>query len=201
MYKENRTRRRWRSPQWKGEKHNKRTLLLLSSLVTLIAYSYFFQVSIKLISLCSLLYTSKHLIYSLLFPVLNIILDPLFILVWHWVRRVLPPELHWRNTPPWYHCYMHCIVGMYHSIACFTVKQLKQSLKQYIAAGGLVLLRTVAKVLAYSITARQDTLLGSVAAASYSYTLSSPRRKFVKLLPWWLYPISITKWASWNLNM
>jgi len=50
------------------------------------------------------------------------------------------------------------------------VQQLKQSLKQYVSAGGLVLLRTVAKVLAYSITARQAALLGSVAAAAYNLT-------------------------------
>jgi len=50
------------------------------------------------------------------------------------------------------------------------VQQLKQSLKQYVLAGGLVLLRTVAKVLAYSITARQAALLGSVAAAAYNLT-------------------------------
>jgi len=50
------------------------------------------------------------------------------------------------------------------------VLHLKQSLKQYILAGGLVLLRTVAKVLAYSITARQAALLGSVAAATYNLT-------------------------------
>jgi Na+-driven multidrug efflux pump len=50
------------------------------------------------------------------------------------------------------------------------IKELKQALKQYLSAGGFVLIRTVGKVLAYSVCARQAALLGSVAAAAYNLT-------------------------------
>ena len=50
------------------------------------------------------------------------------------------------------------------------LSQLGDTLKEYLTAGGLVLLRTVAKVLAYSVCARQAALLGSVSAAAYNLT-------------------------------
>jgi Na+-driven multidrug efflux pump len=50
------------------------------------------------------------------------------------------------------------------------LSELKSSLKAYLKAGGLVLFRTLAKVLAYSICARKAAGLGSVAAAAYNLT-------------------------------
>ena len=50
------------------------------------------------------------------------------------------------------------------------LSQLGDTLKEYLTAGSLVLLRTVAKVLAYSVCARQAALLGSVSAAAYNLT-------------------------------
>ena len=50
------------------------------------------------------------------------------------------------------------------------LSKLKSSLKAYLKAGSLVLFRTMGKVLAYSVCARQAASLGSVAAAAYNLT-------------------------------
>lgn len=50
------------------------------------------------------------------------------------------------------------------------LRELGDTLKDYLRAESLVLLRTVGKVLAYSVCARQAALLGSVAAAAYNLT-------------------------------
>jgi Na+-driven multidrug efflux pump len=50
------------------------------------------------------------------------------------------------------------------------LSELGDTLKEYLRAGSLVLIRTVAKVLAYSVCARQAALLGSIAAAAYNLT-------------------------------
>lgn len=50
------------------------------------------------------------------------------------------------------------------------LKALGSSLKAYIKAGSLILFRTLGKVLAYSVCARQAALLGPVAAAAYNLT-------------------------------
>ena len=49
-------------------------------------------------------------------------------------------------------------------------KELGGALKEYVRAGSYVFLRTVGKVLAYSVCARQAALLGSVSAAAYNLT-------------------------------
>ena len=48
--------------------------------------------------------------------------------------------------------------------------ELAASLAIYVKAGGLILFRTMGKVLAYSVCARQAALLGPVAAAAYNLT-------------------------------
>jgi hypothetical protein len=50
------------------------------------------------------------------------------------------------------------------------LKELGTSLKAYAKAGGYILFRTMGKVLAYSVCARQAALLGPVAAAAYNLT-------------------------------
>jgi Na+-driven multidrug efflux pump len=50
------------------------------------------------------------------------------------------------------------------------ISELNQTLKEYVKAGSLVFLRTVGKVLAYSVCARQAALLGAIAAATYNIT-------------------------------
>jgi len=49
-------------------------------------------------------------------------------------------------------------------------EQLKGALVEYLRAGGYVLFRTLGKVLAYSVCAREAALLGSVSAAAYNLT-------------------------------
>ena len=48
--------------------------------------------------------------------------------------------------------------------------ELAASLAIYVKAGGLILFRTMGKVLAYSVCASQAALLGPVAAAAYNLT-------------------------------
>ena len=50
------------------------------------------------------------------------------------------------------------------------ISELKTTLKEYVEAGSFILIRTVGKVLAYSVCAREAALLGSVAAAAYNLT-------------------------------
>lgn len=49
-------------------------------------------------------------------------------------------------------------------------QDLSESLKQYVSAGSLVMIQTVARVAAFSYCSRQSALLGSVAASAYSVT-------------------------------
>lgn len=50
------------------------------------------------------------------------------------------------------------------------LNELGSALKAYIKAGGYILFRTLGKVLAYAVCARQAALLGPVAAAAYNLT-------------------------------
>jgi putative MATE family efflux protein len=116
--------------------------------------------------------TRTPLIYSLVFTVLNIILDPLFIFTFQWGASgaaagtaiaqfvALVPllvALHRDNVP-----FLDSIWGQW--------KELKTAIAKYLEAGSLVLIRTFGKVFAYAVCARQAALLGSVGAAAYNLT-------------------------------
>ena len=113
--------------------------------------------------------TKTPLVYSLVFTTLNIILDPLFIFVFNWGASgaaagtalaqyiALVPLLQALNRRVPVN-----ILGQ--------LKELKSSLQQYLRAGSLVLFRTLGKVVAYSVCARQAAILGAVSAAAYQLT-------------------------------
>jgi len=113
--------------------------------------------------------TKTPLAYSLLFTGLNAILDPIFIfslkfgasgaaagtaLAQYIALIPLLYSLHKRTKID--------IVGQ--------LPLLRKTLKEYVEAGSFVLIRTVGKVLAYSVCAREAALLGAVAAATYNLT-------------------------------
>lgn len=113
--------------------------------------------------------TKTPLIWSLVFTGLNAILDPLFIFTLKFGASgaaagtalaqyiALIPLLYALNRK----CRID-IVGR--------ISELNQTLKEYVKAGSLVFLRTVGKVLAYSVCAREAALLGAIAAATYNIT-------------------------------
>ena len=113
--------------------------------------------------------TKTPLRYSLLFTLLNIVLDPLFIFGAGWGAAgaaagtalaqylALVPML-WA---------LHGKVGI---DVVGNVRQLSQSLRDYLRAGSLVFFRTLGKVWAYGVCARQAAALGAVAAAAYNLT-------------------------------
>lgn len=113
--------------------------------------------------------TSTPLIYSILFTVLNAILDPIFIFtlgfgasgaaagtaIAQYVALVpLVYSLHKRVSID--------VFGMW--------GEMGGTLREYMKAGSYVFVRTVGKVLAYSICARQAALLGPIVAAAYNLT-------------------------------
>lgn len=113
--------------------------------------------------------TATPLKYSILFTVLNAILDPIFIFtlkfgasgaaagtaIAQYVALIpLLYSLHRRVGID--------ILGMW--------REMGGTLREYLKAGSYVFLRTVGKVLAYSVCARQAALLGPVIAAAYNLT-------------------------------
>lgn len=126
--------------------------------------------------------TTTPLIYSLLFTALNAILDPIFIFVWHWGASGAAAG----TALAQYIALVPLLMSLHRKVPFlngFTIsgsdkseqrnewkKELLASIQQYLSAGGLVMFRSVAKVLAYAVCARQAALLGSVAAAAYNLT-------------------------------
>jgi Na+-driven multidrug efflux pump len=114
--------------------------------------------------------TQTPLRYALAFTVLNIILDPLFMfgpLKWGAAGAAAGTAI------AQYVALIPLLLALHNKVRIDVfgqVGELKQSLRQYISAGSIVLIRTVGKVLAYSVCARQAALLGSVAAAAYNLT-------------------------------
>lgn len=114
--------------------------------------------------------TQTPLVYSLAFTLLNAILDPLFIFVLHWGAAGAAAG----TALAQYVALIPLLLAL-HAKAKIDVsgrqwQALKNSLQQYVTAGSFILVRTVGKVLAYAVCARQAALLGSIAAATYNLT-------------------------------
>jgi putative MATE family efflux protein len=114
--------------------------------------------------------TRTPLAYSLLFTALNALLDPLFIFTWQWGASGAAAG----TALAQYVALIPLLCALHHKVPIFIPRRqwgaLRDSIRQYLTAGGLVLFRSVGKVLAYAVCARQAALLGSVAAAAYNLT-------------------------------
>ena len=113
--------------------------------------------------------TRTPLIYSLFFTSLNAILDPIFIFVWHWGASGAAAG----TALAQYIALVPLLMALNRKVRIDFIGQIRElgsSLKQYLRAGGLVLFRTLGKVLAYSVCSRQAALLGAVPAAAYNLT-------------------------------
>ncbi|GKY91227.1 hypothetical protein MPSEU_000095300 [Mayamaea pseudoterrestris] len=113
--------------------------------------------------------TQTPLIYSLAFTLLNIVLDPLFIFVFGWGASGAAAG----TALAQYAALIPLLLALHRKVTIDIIGQFKQlggTLKEYLRAGSLVLFRTMGKVLAYSVCARQAALLGPVAAAAYNLT-------------------------------
>lgn len=113
--------------------------------------------------------TRTPLLYSLFFSGLNAILDPVFIFVWHWGASGAAAG----TALAQYIALVPLLLALNRRVPIDILGQLRElrsSLAQYVKAGGLVLFRTLGKVLAYSVCSRQAALLGAVPAAAYNLT-------------------------------
>jgi len=113
--------------------------------------------------------TKTPLIYSLGFTLLNAIFDPLFIFTLNFGASGAAAG----TALAQYIALVPLMLALNRKVSIDILGQLKAlgtSLKSYMEAGGYVLFRTLGKVLAYSVCARQAAMLGSVAAAAYNLT-------------------------------
>lgn len=113
--------------------------------------------------------TSTPLKYSILFTGLNAILDPFFIFTLKYGASGAAAG----TALAQYAALIPLLWSLHRRVGVDILGQWKElggTLKEYLRAGSYVFVRTVAKVLAYSICARQAALLGSVAAAAYNLT-------------------------------
>lgn len=113
--------------------------------------------------------TRTPLIYSLFFTLLNAILDPIFIFVFHWGASGAAAG----TALAQYTALVPLLLALNRKVPINifgNLKELTGTLTEYLRAGSLVLFRTFGKVVAYAVCARQAALLGSVAAAAYNLT-------------------------------
>lgn len=113
--------------------------------------------------------TRTPLAYSLAFTGLNAVLDPLFIFGLGWGAAGAAAG----TALAQYAALIPLLLALHRKVRVDVwgqLGELKESLRLYLRAGGLILFRTVGKVLAYSVCARQAALLGSVSAAAYNLT-------------------------------
>ena len=113
--------------------------------------------------------TQTPLRYAFVFTILNVILDPIFMFGLQWGAAGAAAG----TAIAQYVALVPLILALHRKVGIDLfgqIKELRQALKQYLSAGSFVLIRTVGKVLAYSVCARQAALLGSVAAAAYNLT-------------------------------
>lgn len=102
--------------------------------------------------------TRTPLAYSLLFTGLNIVLDPLFIFTLNFGASGAAAG----TAIAQYAALIPLMLALNKKVKIDVVGQIKElgsSLRAYLKAGGLVLFRTLGKVLAYSVCARQGTHL------------------------------------------
>lgn len=113
--------------------------------------------------------TSTPLKYALFFTGLNAILDPFFIFTLNYGASGAAAG----TAIAQYTALIPLLFSLHRRVGVDIMGQWKElgaTLKEYARAGSYVLLRTVGKVLAYSVCARQAALFGSVAAAAYNLT-------------------------------
>lgn len=113
--------------------------------------------------------TRTPLIYSLFFTALNATLDPLFIFTFKFGASGAAAG----TAIAQYVALVPLMLALNRKVKIDVLGQIKElgnSLKAYLEAGSYVLFRTMGKVLAYSVCARQAALLGSVGAAAYNLT-------------------------------
>lgn len=113
--------------------------------------------------------TRTPLKYSLIFTALNAILDPFFIFTLKFGASGAAAG----TALAQYTALIPLVYSLHRKVGVDILGQWKllgDTLKEYVSAGSYVLLRTVGKVLAYSVCARHAALLGSVAAAAYNLT-------------------------------
>jgi len=113
--------------------------------------------------------TSTPLKYSLMFTALNAILDPFFIFTLKFGASGAAAG----TALAQYTALIPLMYSLHRKVGVDILGQwrlLGDTLKEYASAGSYVLIRTVGKVLAYSVCARHAALLGSVAAAAYNLT-------------------------------
>lgn len=113
--------------------------------------------------------TSTPLKYSLLFTGLNAILDPFFIFTLKFGASGAAAG----TAIAQYTALIPLLYSLHRRVGVDILGQWKElggTLKEYVQAGSYVFVRTIGKVLAYSVCARQAALLGSVAAAAYNLT-------------------------------
>ena len=113
--------------------------------------------------------TRTPLVYSFFFTGLNAILDPFFI----FTLGLGASGAAAGTAIAQYAALVPLLIALNRKVKVDIfgqLSQLKVSLKAYVKAGTLILFRTLGKVLAYSICARQAASLGSVAAAAYNLT-------------------------------
>eukprot|EP00532_Pseudo-nitzschia_australis_P017296 CAMPEP_0168246166 /NCGR_PEP_ID=MMETSP0141_2-20121125/189_1 /TAXON_ID=44445 /ORGANISM="Pseudo-nitzschia australis, Strain 10249 10 AB" /LENGTH=564 /DNA_ID=CAMNT_0008181807 /DNA_START=110 /DNA_END=1804 /DNA_ORIENTATION=- len=113
--------------------------------------------------------TRTPLVYSFFFTALNAILDPLFIFTFKFGASGAAAG----TALAQYTALIPLMMALNRKVKIDVfgqLPQLKSSLKAYLKAGSLVLFRTLGKVLAYSVCARNAASLGAVAAAAYNLT-------------------------------
>lgn len=113
--------------------------------------------------------TKTPLIYSLIFTALNAALDPFFIFTLNFGASGAAAG----TALAQYTALLPLLMALNRKVKIDILGQIKElgnSLKAYLEAGGYVLFRTFGKVLAYGVCARQAALLGSVSAAAYNLT-------------------------------
>jgi putative MATE family efflux protein len=113
--------------------------------------------------------TRTPLLYSFVFTGLNAVLDPLFIFTFGFGASGAAAG----TALAQYAALIPLLLALNRKVPIRIfeqLKELKSSLKAYLSAGSLVLFRTLGKVLAYSVCARQAAMLGPVAAAAYNLT-------------------------------
>ena len=113
--------------------------------------------------------TRTPLKYSLIFTGLNAILDPFFIFTLKFGASGAAAG----TALAQYAALIPLMYSLHRKVGVDILGQWRSmgdTLKEYVSAGSYVLIRTVGKVLAYSVCARHAALLGSVAAAAYNLT-------------------------------
>jgi Na+-driven multidrug efflux pump len=111
--------------------------------------------------------TATPLLYSLVFTGLNAALDPVFIFVLGWGAAGAAAG----TALAQYAALVPLLAALHRRVPIRILGRLGDlgsSLREYARAGGLVLARSLGKVLAYSACARRAAMLGPVPAAAYS---------------------------------